>query len=142
MRDPEPTNIDGRRVIVAMSRPECVDLLTATPIGRVVFIDDGHPIALPANYRWHEDCIVFRAQEGTSLHDAVVDTSVSFEVDQWDADSQTGTSVVVKGAATEVTDWAEKELLEDLGIVPWSDGKWRQSWIRIAPSEMTGRQIN
>ncbi len=142
MSDPEPTSTEGRRVIAVMSRPECVDLLTNTPIGRVVFIDDGHPIALPANYRWHEDYIVFRAQEGTTLHDAVVDTSVSFEVDRWDEHSQTGTSVVVKGAATEVVDWAEKALLEDLGIVPWADGKWRQSWIRITPSEITGRQIN
>jgi L-2-hydroxyglutarate oxidase LhgO len=86
----------------------------------------------------------FRGRGGTLETRAEV-TRLRRQQHSWElsaGEDRYGASVVVKGAATEVTDWAEKELLEDLGIVPWSDGEWRQSWIRIAPSEITGRQIN
>lgn len=51
MTDPDPSAAEDRTSLVTMTRADCVELLIGTPIGRVVFIDDGHPLALPVNYR-------------------------------------------------------------------------------------------
>jgi nitroimidazol reductase NimA-like FMN-containing flavoprotein (pyridoxamine 5'-phosphate oxidase superfamily) len=141
MNDAEPVENDHHSSLVALNRDECVELLTSAPIGRVVFVDDGHPIALPVNYRWHHDAVVFRTLEGTVLHTAAGDAPVSFEVDTWDEHSHKGSSVVVRGTASLVTEWAEKAELEELGIVPWVADPWRQSWVRITPSGISGRRI-
>lgn len=141
MSDPDHATTEDRTPLAEMTRAECLELLTGTPVGRVVFIDAGHPVALPVNYRWHGDSVVFRALEGTTLIDGVQGTPVSFEVDRWDEHGRTGASVLVKGAAAEVTQWAEKEQLEELDVVPWASDEWRQSWVRITPHEITGRRI-
>ena len=140
MADANPL-ADDRTGLLVMTAEECEELLASTPIGRVVFVDDGQPIALPVNYRWFEDCVVFRTLEGQKLRAAVLEAPVSFEVDRWDPVTQSGASVLVKGQASDVTDWAEKERLEELGVVPWAKQPWKQSWVRIVPDEVTGRRL-
>ena len=142
MSDPDVADPEDRTSLAALTQAECFEMLVATPIGRVVFVDDGHPVALPVNYRWHEGAVVFRALDGTTLNHAVLDAPVSFEVDRWDERAHTGSSVVVKGSASKVTEWADKEQLETLNVVPWASDPWRQSWIRITPSQITGRRIS
>ena len=133
--------VEERTGLGVMDRAECVALLEISPIGRVAFVDDeGQPIALPVNYCWHDDAVVFRTLEGQKLFAAVTNQRVSFEVDRWDATSRTGESVLVKGKAAQVDVWAEREQLEQLGLAPWSDEKWRPIWIRIDPVEISGFQ--
>jgi hypothetical protein len=48
---------------------------------------------------------------------------------------------VVTGVAREVTNWAEQEQLENVGLVPWARDQWRKMWVRIEPSEITGRHV-
>ncbi len=134
-------NQDERTGLIIMTDDECVELLESTPIGRVVFITDGHPVALPVNYRWFENSVVFRALDGSKLHAAAQESPVGFEVDRWDEHSRAGASVLIKGTATEVTDWAEKAQLEELNVVPWAGGPWRQAWVRIAADQVTGRRL-
>ncbi|MGI9606396.1 MAG: pyridoxamine 5'-phosphate oxidase family protein [Acidimicrobiales bacterium] len=132
---------DERTGLLVMTEAESIELLETTAVGRVVFIDGAYPIALPVNYKWVDRSVVFRALEGKKLHAAIFEEPVSFEVDEWDPQTQTGASVLVRGRAAEVTDWAEKEELEDLGVIPWTGHPWRQSWIRIVPKQMSGRRI-
>ena len=120
----------------------CQRLLAETPIGRVVFVEDGdQPMALPVNYLVVDGTVVFRTLEGQKLSAASVGQRVAFEVDDWDPDTRSGWSVVVKGLAEEVTQWAEAERLEQEGLVPWSHGEWRTIWVRITPDAITGRRL-
>lgn len=120
---------------------ECLDLLEATPIGRIGFLVDDSVIVLPVNYRWVDDAVVFRTLDGQKLHAAVLAEPVAFEIDGWDAEHRTGWSVLVKGRAQEVTDWADVEHLEQANVVPWSHQMWRRHWIRVVPTEITGRRV-
>ena len=132
---------DERTGLEVMTPEECDELLSSTPIGRVVFVDDGQPIALPVNFRWFEKTVIFRTLEGQKLRAAVLEAPVGFEVDEWDPDTHAGSSVLIKGRASEVTEWADKERLEDLGVVPWAEQPWKQCWVRITPDEVTGRRL-
>ncbi len=129
--------------LTVMSIAECVELLAKEPIGRVVFVDsEGQPIALPVNYCWYEDSVVFRTLEGQKLFAAIAEQRVSFEVDSWDRNTRTGTSVLVKGRAAKIDEWAEREQLERLDLAPWDQTKWHDLWVRIEPAEVTGRRIS
>lgn len=134
--------VDARTGMAIMDLAECVEMLESTPIGRIVFVDgEGQPIALPVNFRWHEDAVVFRTLEGQKLLAAVMNQRVSFEVDEWAHDSRVGASVLVKGRAVKVDPWADREQLEQLGLLPWGESTWRPAWVRIDPVEITGRRL-
>lgn len=124
-----------------IDEPDCVELIRSTPVGRIGFISEGAPLVLPVNFAWHRGHIVFRTLEGQKLAAASASQTVCFEVDHWDQDERAGWSVVVTGTAIEVTDWAETEELEQIGLVPWSRAKWRTMWVRVEPSEITGRVL-
>jgi len=120
----------------------CHRLLAETPIGRVVFIEDGdQPMALPVNYLFIDGTVVFRTLEGQKLSAASIGQRVAFEIDDWDPAKRSGWSVVAKGLAEEVTQWAESEHLEQKGLVPWAHGAWRTLWVRITPEGITGRRL-
>lgn len=136
---------DGDERVVAglevLDVDECLRLLERTPVGRIVFNGPDGPAAVPVNYRWHEDSVVFRTLDGQKLDAAAMGQQVAFQIDDWDVDSRTGWSVLVKGRAREVVDWAEREQLEQLQLVPWAKGVWRPAWVRIEPGEITGRRL-
>jgi nitroimidazol reductase NimA-like FMN-containing flavoprotein (pyridoxamine 5'-phosphate oxidase superfamily) len=136
---PQAIDIDGQ--LENLSHDECMKLLTSTPIGRLGFVVDDELLVLPFNYAWFDGKIVFRTIEGQKMAAVAQGWAVCFEVDDWDANEQTGWSVVIKGTAREVTGWAEKEALEQIGLVPWSHGEWRPLWVEVEPTEITGRVI-
>jgi len=130
----DPVAIDIETRMGVISEEQAIDLMRSTPIGRVAFTtDDDEILALPVNFKWHEGTIVFRTLEGQKLSAASAGQRVCFEVDHWDAHEKSGWSVVVQGVAREVTNWAEKEQLEDIGLVPWTKEKWRRMRARLTP---------
>ncbi len=137
----EPTGIDLISRTGVIDAAQCTELVASTPIGRVGFVSDGVPLVLPVNFAWHEGAVVFRTLEGLKLAAAAKGLPVCFEVDQWDADARSGWSVVLRGQASEVKGWAEIEQLENIGLVPWSREKWRPLWVKIEPTEISGRVL-
>jgi nitroimidazol reductase NimA-like FMN-containing flavoprotein (pyridoxamine 5'-phosphate oxidase superfamily) len=138
----DPSAIDLVSQMGVMDEDQCIELLSSTPIGRVGFNADGAPLVLPVNFAWYENTIVFRTLEGQKLAAAAGGQTVCFEVDSWDGVKRSGWSVLVKGVAREVTNWAEQEQLENIGLVPWARDQWRKIWVRIEPSEITGRFVS
>ena len=138
----EPAGLDERTGLVRLSPSECSDMLASAHVGRIVFVDGNQPLALPVNFAWFEDSVVFRTGEGQKLHAATVGQTVAFEVDEIDGATHQGWSVIVKGSAREVTDWAEQEQLEQLDVRPWQRQPWRRGWVRIEPVEITGRKLD
>lgn len=137
--EPEAIDLVSRMGVIDEAR--CMELVKSTPVGRVGFLSDGMPLVLPVNFAVDEGTIVFRTLEGQKLAAAAAGQSVCFEVDQWDAETRSGWSVVLQGTANEVTNWAEKELLENIGLTPWVKAQWRRMWIRIEPTELSGRVL-
>jgi nitroimidazol reductase NimA-like FMN-containing flavoprotein (pyridoxamine 5'-phosphate oxidase superfamily) len=135
--EPEAIDVVSRMGVIDEAR--CMELVQSTPIGRVGFLSDGAPLVLPVNFAVDEGTIVFRSLEGQKLAAAAENQTVCFEVDQWDAKAKAGWSVVLQGTAREVTDWAEKEQLENIGLTPWAKEQWRPLWVRITPTELSGR---
>lgn len=140
-RDPEPIAIDIVSKMGVIDDDECIRLMESTPIGRIAFMVDDEILALPVNFRWHEDGIVFRTLDGLKLAAAANNQNVCFEVDQWDAGSRSGWSVVVQGVAREVDNWAEEAQLDQLGLIPWAKAEWRPIWVRVEPTSMSGRVL-
>ena len=131
----------GARNLEPMTEDECTERIMDAPIGRIGFVHDGMPMVVPVNFRWHEDTIVFRTQEGQKLSDSD-SRPVCFEIDSWNQSTRTGWSVILQGIAEEVTSWAEKEQLEQIGLYPWTNEVFRRRWVRVRPTEITGRKIS
>lgn len=79
---------------------------------------------------------------GEKLDTASIGAPFAFEVDGRDRDRRWGWSVLLRGIAEEV--WREDEVddLESLHLDSWvSDVTADLRWLRIRPSEITGRRI-
>jgi nitroimidazol reductase NimA-like FMN-containing flavoprotein (pyridoxamine 5'-phosphate oxidase superfamily) len=123
----------------ALNERECRRLLAAGGVGRLVFIVDRRPVALPVNYRMLEGDVVFRTAEETTLG-AVSDAEpVSFEVDRVDEAMSEGWSVLVTGRLRRVSP-DELRRLEKLGVEPWAGGP-RSVYLRLELREVSGRRI-
>ena len=133
-----PTDHGGLEVL---SLEECRRLLGTQQIGRLAFISAGEPLIMPLNYRMYQGDIVFRTTTGEKLNAARNAPSVGFEIDDWDAETQTGWSVIVSGRAQDVDDSDEITNLDELGLRPWANVVARNDWVRIVPDEISGRRI-
>ncbi len=119
----------------------CQKLLEASEVGRIAFVAAGSPVVLPVNFRFYARRIVFRSTVGSKLNAAAMGDPVAFEIDDWDARTRTGWSVMVRGRAAEVTDAALLAELYDLGLRPWADPTLRTRWVQVLPSDIDGRRI-
>lgn len=133
-----PTDHAGMDVL---TYDDCLERLRLDLVGRVAFVADGDVQVFPVNYRFHNGAIVFRTAAGTKLAAAEFHKPVAFEIDGWNAEHQSGWSVVAKGLAKEVTDGESIAELEELGLRPWA-GPGKNNWVRIRPDEITGRKID
>ena len=123
-----------------LSPEECLALVAAHPVGRLGVVVDGVPEIYPVNFLLHEGRIHFRTAPGAKLNGLQRTPTVSFEVDEFDESEQTGWSVLVKGLAAELVDPLEVEIADSLPLHLWSFDE-QTHWVRITPSEITGRRI-
>ncbi len=134
----EPREAAGR--LRELTKAECFELLAGEHLGRLAIVDDRGPVVFPVNYILDGHTIVFRTEEGTKLHAAVRGSLACFEVDESDAVTRTGWSVIVRGEITEVTDRAELARLRELPLRPWAP-EGRNRYVRMLPAVVTGRRI-
>ncbi|RCV54011.1 pyridoxamine 5'-phosphate oxidase family protein [Marinitenerispora sediminis] len=123
-----------------LGRPECLRLLAAAPIGRIVFSDRALPAVQPVNFALYGTDIVVRTAPESRLARATRDAVVAFEVDDFDVAARTGWSVMVVGIARAVTDPDEIAELAVLPLDPWAPGP-KPHLIRIETDIVTGRRI-
>lgn len=124
----------------ALSPTECLDLLEPGGIGRVGIAAPEGVIILPVNFAVAGGAIIYCTAPDTllALH---ANSEISFEVDQVDEAEHEGWSVLVHGRAHEVTDEHQVKQLEDTTrLEPWAPGA-RDVYVRIAPSQISGRRI-
>jgi nitroimidazol reductase NimA-like FMN-containing flavoprotein (pyridoxamine 5'-phosphate oxidase superfamily) len=119
----------------------CLRLAAREAVGRLAFLADGEIVVLPVNFTLRGSSVCFRSAVGSKVAAAVNHDTVTFEVDRYDLESQTGWSVLLKGTATSVTEEREILALEDTGVEPWLGATSRPYWIRIRPNVVTGRAV-
>jgi len=128
------------RVISKLMPTECRRLIAPGGIGRIAIVTLSGPVVLPVNFAVLADTIVIRTAEGTII-DGHADEKVALEVDHIDEALRQGWSVLVRGQAHRVTHPAElHRLQEDAAVWPWPGGE-REVYVRIVPSQITGRRI-
>ncbi|ASU81620.1 pyridoxamine 5'-phosphate oxidase family protein [Nocardiopsis gilva YIM 90087] len=123
-----------------LGRDECLRLLAAAPLGRIVFTHNALPAVQPVNFVVYGMDIVIRTSATSRLASATRDTVVAFEVDDFDVDARAGWSVTVVGNGRAVTDPEERADLERLPLHPWAPGD-RSHFIRVETKVITGRRI-
>ena len=126
--------------LLVLSRDRCEELLSSADLGRLGVVSDGCPLVFPVCHVFVGGVIAFPTNAGTKLDAALSWPYVSFEVDGIGDDGFTGWSVMVVGHAEEVTDPAERERFVAERDVPWRTDE-RLRWVKVIPSEITGRQI-
>jgi transcriptional regulator with XRE-family HTH domain len=128
-------------VLHHLTATECRVLIADGGVGRFLFVEAGRgPVAIPVNFRMDGDDVVFRTGSHSAAAASVGQKAVSFDVDQLDDALGEGWSVVLTGTASIITSAAEVNRMRGLGIEPWAGGE-RETYIRLSPSEITGRRI-
>jgi transcriptional regulator with XRE-family HTH domain len=127
-------------VMTRLNQVECRRLIAPGGVGRIAFGTATGPVVLPVNFAVLAETIVIRTAEGTAI-DGHGDELVALEVDHLDQALRQGWSVLVRGQAHHVTHPAElHRLQEDAVVWPWP-GDDREVYVRIIPSQITGRRI-
>jgi nitroimidazol reductase NimA-like FMN-containing flavoprotein (pyridoxamine 5'-phosphate oxidase superfamily) len=120
---------------------ECLRLAGSEPVGRIAFAQGGDIHVFPVNHQVLDGVVAFRTADGTKLGAAADGSVVAFEVDRYDADSQTGWSVLIKGRAELLGEDALRLRLRTSGPQPWRNRVPRPEWVVIRPDTVTGRRL-
>ena len=133
----------ARPVLQRLLEQECWKRLGTHGIGRVAYTagsGDEPPVLVPVNFLVDSRTVVYRT-DPAGVAAVGSGTSVAFETDYVDEVSSVGWSVLVTGTAEVITDpVAVENLGRRPGAKPWAGGA-RELWIRIEPSEVSGRAI-
>lgn len=122
-----------------LTRHECLRLLRSAEIGRLGFSEHALPSIRPVNFALHGDDIIVRTTAGGAIS-KVAGAVVAFEVDEIDAVTHSGWSVVVIGKAEPVTEIDALVSLADPTRRPWAPGE-RSCFLRIRAEIVSGRRI-
>lgn len=123
----------------ALSRTECLELLSGCSLGRVAFTERALPAIRPVNYALVDSHIVLHTS-GDGLGRRLDGQIVAFEVDDIDIEVGTGWSVVLTGTARLLrtpSDVAAEDAVTFVSLA----GLDHASTVTITPGEITGRRV-
>jgi transcriptional regulator with XRE-family HTH domain len=133
--------LSAQRVVSRLTPTECHRLIAPGGIGRIGFGTISGPVMLPVNFAVVDGTIVIRTCEGTTIEGHAADL-VAFEIDHIDEALCRGWSVLVRGQAHRVAHPAElRRMQEEAVVLPWV-GVGRDVYVRIVPTQITGRRIS
>ncbi|WP_054814253.1 pyridoxamine 5'-phosphate oxidase family protein [Nocardia arizonensis] len=134
---------EADRAVLELDRDEALDLLAATPLGRVVFTRNALPAIRPVNHLVEADgLIIVRTHLATRFGGTVradPGVVVAYEADEVDTVRRLGWSVVVTGMARQVTDPDLVARYERL-LRPWV-GRAMDTVIAIEPTIVSGIRL-
>ena len=132
---------DGGLDLHTLDRAECLRLLQEGVIGRVVYTTGAMPAAQPVNYAMDGDEIIFRTEGGTKMELAVTNAVVAFEIDEIDAATRSGWSVLAVGEAYQISNPERLGSLQERIPQPWAAGRSVYT-IAIPTTQLTGRRLS
>jgi uncharacterized protein len=131
-----------QRALEELAPHECLALLAGSQVGRLVYVDELGPAAIPVNYVFEGGDIILRV-EGGAKRNAMNQPVVAFQVDQVDETGGTGWSVLVRGTGREVPIDEVPAMLHTITSHfprPWAEGI-HNVWLVITPTTVTGRRL-
>lgn len=134
----ETIMLDDRALLV-LSRRECIAYLRAQSVGRVVFTERALPAVMPVSYAVLDDSLVTSTTPGSRLAAAARGGVLAFEVDQLDAATRTGWSVVVTALPELVVDPVDRARVHSV-LRSWAPGS-HDLLLRLPLTVVTGRRI-
>jgi uncharacterized protein len=126
--------------LVTLDRDDCLLRLGRSGVGRVAVPEGALPAIFPVNYTMLDSDTVFRTGPGSKLDAALAGSVVAFEIDQSDAMSHTGWSVLLVGRAHPISDPQTLARAASLPLTPWADGE-RDPFVRIETAVVSGREL-
>lgn len=124
--------------LTILDEAECRELLARQEVGRVAWCDTFGPVIHPVNYVVDDDGnIRFRTQPHSALARQLGIGTLTFQIDEYDAFTQSGWSVLVRGQARYVN---PPSAAEETQSDPWVEGN-RTFNVCITPKITTGRRI-
>jgi nitroimidazol reductase NimA-like FMN-containing flavoprotein (pyridoxamine 5'-phosphate oxidase superfamily) len=136
----------SRRVVETLSEAECMDLLSAGTIARLVYTSQYGPVALPFEYRMHQGSIVFRTYRVTLTEEDLrtdiphAEYGVAVEIDRADPERRQGWIVIAQGPAHHIDSEAERSAIADIDLDPWIEDE-PEHFIRVTPTSVAGMRI-
>lgn len=122
-----------------IARDRCLALLEAAEFGRLAFNNGDGPTIRPVNHRVMQETIIVRTTPDSPAA-ALSGHKVAFEVDQIDASTHSGWSVVATGTATPITDIDEIVAASHPRRRPWAEGD-RGQFLKVTIDEINGREL-
>ena len=117
---------------------ECWELLRSREVGRVAYVDDQGPLAVPVTYVSGDGSVLFRVAAYSQLARHLPGAQAALEVDDIDYFTRSGWSVVLRGTVEKVES-DELPAPEDRPT-PWPAGQ-RSLYLRLTPRTVTGRRL-
>jgi hypothetical protein len=104
----------------AIPPERCWSLLDGARVGRIATLDDDQPSVAVVPFALDQGDIVVGAKAGSGLS-GLWGREVAFEVDEIDAGTEAGWSVVVRGPAYDITDTVDQrsERLQGVDVSCW-----------------------
>jgi nitroimidazol reductase NimA-like FMN-containing flavoprotein (pyridoxamine 5'-phosphate oxidase superfamily) len=133
-------------IVELLDEAECQRLIAVGGVGRIGYTGRFGPTILPVNYALHEGTILFRTGQHSPLGEDLrtgiehAESKVAFEIDETNAATREGWSVLVQGSAHLVDSEAERASIVRSGAEPWAGGE-KELFVRIIPNRITGRRI-
>jgi nitroimidazol reductase NimA-like FMN-containing flavoprotein (pyridoxamine 5'-phosphate oxidase superfamily) len=144
--DPEPapnSAADPSQRLVELTRDECLQLLRAEHIGRVVVVTPTlQPLIRPVDYVFDDrsQAVVFRSRRGSKLSALRHAERACFEIDAENDDPGAAWSVIVTGVVETVTRADEIQRLTQLGLDTRATSE-SAAWLRIRTNVVSGRRL-
>jgi uncharacterized protein len=132
-------NTTDAKAPATLSHAECISLLAAHEVGRLVYTLRALPAVTPVHFVLR-DGAVWIWTVSWSMVQAVRDAVVAFEADHLDVAAHTGWSVMVLGVAELVMDPEQITRARSLGPEPWVPGR-REHLIRVPLKLVSGRRV-
>jgi len=146
LADPEPAGnggTDQSRRLVELTRDECLKLLRAEHLGRVVVVMPTlRPLVRPVDYVFDDrsQAVAFRSRLGSKLYALRHAERACFEIDGEDGERGAAWSVIVTGVVETVTRSEEINRLTQLGLDPRAASE-SDVWLRIRTNVVSGRRL-
>jgi uncharacterized protein len=122
-----------------LDEEECRSLLRTASFGRIAVTERALPTIVPVLFSVRGDAVIAVSPAGSPALSASDGTVVALEIDSFDPATASGWSVTVLGRASLVTDSAEAEALDALGISPWAAP--HRHYVTMTVSKVQGRRL-
>lgn len=128
------------RHLVDLTEAECWEQLQGRELARIAWNTSTGPQILPVNYVTHDGALWMRTTAHSSIAEQVDESPVAIEIDDIDAGTHVGWSVVLHGRAEAV--YREEDVPTEVKeLRSWAAGV-RPLWLQIRPDVITGKRLS